>query len=233
VYRGEPQSDPLLQQFQRTTVHRGIPVEYPRALLDGLAMDLGDVRLRSLAELLLYAYRVAGVVGLMMCHVLGVKSQRAYRHAAHLGMAMQLTNVCRDVLEDWQRRRLYVPASMLEACGGSSPCADFARPLPEDARQPLARATFELVALSRDYYRSGREGLTALPPRTAFAIRTAGLVYAAIGDELARRDYDTLAGRVAVPLWKKLWLMLKAASAEVCCRLRRPGGPHDRTLPRP
>ncbi|HVJ20491.1 MAG TPA: phytoene/squalene synthase family protein [Polyangiaceae bacterium] len=233
VYRGEAQLDPLLRQFQSTTQRRGIPIEYPRALLDGLAMDLGDVRLRSLAELLLYAYRVAGVVGLMMCHVLGVRGRRAYSHAAHLGMAMQLTNICRDVQEDWARRRLYLPASILASSGAGTSCEDFGKPLPASARAPLARATLELVQVSHDYYRSGDEGLRELPLRAAFAVRTAGLVYAAIGEELARRRYDVLGGRVVVPGWKKLFLVLRAACGEALSRLRAIGGLDDRapTLP--
>jgi phytoene synthase len=229
VYSGQGQLDPLLRQFQGTVRRREIPIDYPRALLDGLAMDLGDVRLRSLAELLLYAYRVAGVVGLMMCHVLGVRSRWAYRHAAHLGMAMQLTNICRDVQEDWQRRRLYLPASILASCGARGMCDDFGKPLPAGAQAPLALAALELVQLSHEYYRSGHEGLRALPARAAFAVRTAGLVYAAIGDELALRRYDVLRGRVVVPAWKKLWLVLKAAWREASCRLRASGGLNDRT----
>ncbi len=218
VYRGEAQNDVLLRSFQELIERRCIPIAYPRALLDGLEMDLGEVRLKSQADLLLYAYRVAGVVGLMMCHVLGAQSQKAYRHAAHLGMAMQLTNICRDVVEDWRRRRLYLPASVLADCGAGALFDDFNRPLPPRAPRPLTAAVVRLIELSQDYYRSGRLGLQALPPRAAFAVRTAGLVYSAIGGELARRGYDPLCGRVVVPLWRKLWLLFKAALYELWSR---------------
>ena len=82
-------------------------------MLDGFAMDAAGTRYETAEELLVYCHRVAGVVGLMMCHALGVADPAARRHADDLGIAMQLTNVARDVAEDWARGRLYVPAEWL------------------------------------------------------------------------------------------------------------------------
>ncbi len=100
---GRSQADTTLDAFQQVVFERKIPIEYPSELLAGMAMDAEGVHYETLSDLLRYCYRVAGTVGLMMCHVLGVKDDRALIHAAHLGMAMQLTNVCRDVIEDWER----------------------------------------------------------------------------------------------------------------------------------
>jgi phytoene synthase len=94
VYSGLPQKDPILEGFQSLVRRHAISIEYPQALLDGFAMDLGTVRFASEDELLLYAYRVAGVVGVMMCPVLDVHDKAAVRHATDLGIAMQLTNIC-------------------------------------------------------------------------------------------------------------------------------------------
>src|SRR5690606_24146896 len=96
---------------------RGIPRRYPAELLAGLAMDAAGHRYEDAADLRLYCFRVAGVVGLMMSHVMGLADERALADAARLGIAMQLTNICRDVREDWARGRLYLPRALLERAG--------------------------------------------------------------------------------------------------------------------
>lgn len=224
VYAGAPQNDTLLAAFQGVVAGRDIPVHYPAALLDGLRKDAEGERYRSVEQLIGYCYRVASTVGLMMCHVLGVRSRRAVTYAAHLGIAMQLTNICRDVAEDWQRGRLYVPDELLAPLGAPDLDGERGRPLPSAARGPLARAVEQLLALADRYYRSGDRGLIALPFRAAFAVRTARLVYAAIGRRLARQRYDVLAGRAVVPGWMKLWLTTRAALmtlAELPARARQ------------
>lgn len=206
IYAGVPQTDPVLQAFQQVVQARGIPQAYPEELLLGMEMDVTGQRYETLEELLGYCYRVAGVVGLMMSHVMGVTDATALRRAAHLGMGMQLTNICRDVAEDWALQRLYVPTSLLVAKGVAWLPARLGgnTPLPEEARAPLAKVTFELLEEARRYYRSGEHGTSALHWRCALAIRTASRVYAAIGHVLARRGYDVLEGRAVVPTTVKL-----------------------------
>jgi phytoene synthase len=233
VYEGATQSDPLSAAFQDLVGRRAIPESYPRALLDGMETDLGEVRLRTVSDLTLYAYRVAGVVGLMMCHVLGLRDQRALTNAAHLGIAMQITNICRDVQEDWDRRRLYLPAELLNEVGLGALGDELERELSSVHRERLARTIERLLALADSYYRSADRGLFALPGRAAWAIRSARLIYAAIGTELRRRGNDVFAGRAIVPLWKKLCLTALAAARELAARsrswFRRTG--HDRSQP--
>ncbi|GMV16470.1 MAG: phytoene/squalene synthase family protein [Polyangiaceae bacterium] len=207
VYAGDVQANPLLSAFQQVVRARGIPREYPAELLRGMRMDAEGFRYRSLDDLLLYCHRVAGVVGLMMCHVLGVSDPRALRHAAHLGMGMQLTNIVRDVREDRGRGRVYLPAEL----GSASE----------------ARAAERLLREADRFYDSGRRGLSALDARSAFAVRTAGLVYAAIGREIRRRRFD-LGSRAVVPRWKKLLLCARAALSsllELPRRLLTPRAP--------
>lgn len=210
VYAGEPLEAPVLRAFQSLVQRRGIPKEYPLALLDGMRSDLGSVRITTTDELLVYCYRVAGVVGLMLCQVFGLSDGRARENAAHLGIAMQLTNICRDVREDAERDRRYLPSDVLAACGGES-----------HGRELVRRAVERLLALAERYYRSADAGFHALPLRAALAARAARRVYAAIGDELAARDFDAFAGRVAVPLWKKLALVATAVVQELWERARR------------
>jgi phytoene synthase len=227
VYAGEPFADPVVSLFQRTVRERAIPIQYPRDLLAGMEMDLRGQRYDSMEDLLLYCYRVAGCVGLMMSHVMGVNDERALRYAVHLGMAMQLTNICRDVEEDWKLGRLYIPENLLQQCGVSGLALRLGGPFPDAARDPVARAMAHLLDEAERYYASGDRGLPALSWRCAMAIRGARLVYSSIGEEIRRADCDPLAGRAFVSRRRKVQLMLKAiatAVAELPTRLgSRPG----------
>lgn len=208
VYAGERLAEPVLVAFQALVQKCSIPREYPLALLAGMRSDVGAVRIANSEELLVYCYRVAGVVGLMLCHIFGLSDERARENAAHLGIAMQLTNICRDVREDRERDRCYLPADLL---------ADET----SNERELVSRAVERLLALARQYYRSADAGFYALPLRAALSARSARQVYAAIGDELAAKRFDALAGRVAVPLWKKLVLVASAVTRELRERVRR------------
>jgi phytoene synthase len=233
IFEGTAQSDPLARAFQEVVRRHNIPQSYPSALLDGMEMDLEDVRLQNVSDLTLYAYRVAGVVGLMMCHVLGLRDQRALVNAAHLGIAMQITNICRDVEEDWARNRLYLPAELLNEAGLGSLAAELGGGLSPVHREPLALTVGRLLRIADSYYRSADRGLPALPARAAWAIRSARLIYAAIGTELRRRGNDVFSGRAIVPLWKKLCLAGLAAVHELAARTlsRLRGTRHERSHP--
>lgn len=211
VYSGEAQSNPELAAFQAVASARAIPALYPRELLSGMRMDVEGQRYQSLDELLLYCHRVAGVVGLMMCHVLGVRDERALRHAAHLGIAMQLTNIVRDVLEDWGNGRLYLPLDLLLDAGAPKLEPAIGADFPGEARRPVAAVRRELLRVADRFYASGDAGLIHLDPRSAFAIRAARLLYAEIGREVARSGYDVLAGRAVVSPLRKLGLVARAA----------------------
>jgi len=203
--------DPLLDAFGALARARDIPPLYPRELLAGMTMDVANTRYTTTDELIAYAYRVAGVVGLMMTHVLGTDDDAAVVPAAHLGIAMQLTNIGRDVAEDWQRGRLYIPDDILARHGAGGLARDVGGPLPAARVAALAGAVRELLVLADRYYRSADRGLIALPWRAAFAIRSARDVYAAIGSRLARVDYDVTAGRAIVPTSGKLARVALAA----------------------
>src|SRR6185503_10428358 len=100
IYAGQPQSEPVLAAFQEVVTRHQLPRVHAEELIAGMAMDVGLVRYDTFAELLLYCHRAAGTVGLMMAHVMKVRDPSALRRAADLGIAMQLTNICRDVPED-------------------------------------------------------------------------------------------------------------------------------------
>lgn len=215
VYAGASFADPVVSLFQQTVRERAIPMQYPRDLLAGMEMDLRGQRYESMESLLLYCYRVAGCVGLMMSHVMGVKDERALRHAVHMGMAMQLTNICRDVAEDWERGRLYIPEELLQPCGASGLARHLGEPFPDTARKPIARATARLLDDAERYYASGDRGLLALDWRCAMAIRAARQVYSSIGKEIRQANCDPLAGRAFVSRRRKIYLMLESIAASV------------------
>ena len=217
-----PQPELALRAFAQVARERGIPRAYPDELVNGMEMDVHATRYEELDELLLYCYRVASVVGLMMCHVMGVKDDRALRPAAHLGIALQLTNISRDVLEDWHMGRLYVPASLLGAAAADLHARLDAAgahadpgPLPDHARAAMAAAVQRLLDRADSYYASAEAGLADLPFSSALAIRAARWIYWAIGDEVAQRGYDVWPGRAVVSTRRKVALLGGAVGLEL------------------
>jgi phytoene synthase len=231
VFAGGPLSDPIASSFQTLVRARRIPRVYTDELLAGFEMDALGMRYDALAQLLRYCYRVAGTVGLMMCHVLGVRDDRALPHAAHLGVAMQLTNVCRDVLEDWQRGRLYLPGDLLALYGAPRLCDALGTPFPTAAAPAVARTIDALLEIADGFYASADAGMGYLSLRCALAIRTARLVYAEIGAELRRRGCDPCGERAVVSASRKQLLAARAVAAtlfDLGARL----GPEEPALPR-
>jgi len=233
VYKGESQSDPVMTAFQQVVQRWNIPEAYPRELLAGMAMDANDKRYETIDDLLLYCFRVAGTVGLMMCHVMGLRDSAALRNAAHLGIGMQLTNICRDVIEDWGLGRLYLPAEMLIDPAAAIEVAGTPRigGAPDERLRPMfARAIRRLLGLADRFYRSGDAGFSALSPRCSLAVRAARLIYAAIGTRVRERGCDPFVGRMHTPILQKLQLLLQASQCELAMAPRHLKYPFRRVL---
>lgn len=186
----------------------GISKEPILELINGIASDVGEVRIVDKDELIRYCYRVAGTVGLMMCRVLDVRFPAAYPHAVDLGIAMQLTNICRDVLEDAARGRRYLPASLI---GELSP-EELINPNTA-VRAKLALGVLDLLRLAEEYYRSGEEGLSYLPLRARGAILIAARVYRGIGIDLVSRQGDCWSRRAMVSSAQKAFITVKALTS--------------------
>lgn len=227
LYAGGRPSDPVLAAFGEVLVARAIPMMYPAELLAGMEMDVRSQHYASLDELLCYCYRVASTVGLMMCHVMGVSHAVALRHAAHLGLGMQLTNICRDVMEDWQRGRLYLPADVLARHGVTSLRAGDGGPFPAAAVAGCRGVIEELLAVAEQYYASSDAGLRYLSLRCALSVNAARRVYSAIGREIARRGHDVTAPRAVVPTYRKLLACAAAAASTLTLRLTSPSRPFE------
>jgi 15-cis-phytoene synthase len=205
VYAGRILADPIARELQRLVFDLRIPREYPEALLEGFELDVEVQTYESLPALYHYCWCVAGSVGAMMCHVLGARQDRALVHAAHLGMGLQLTNICRDVAEDWARGRLYLP---LELLPGWQPPTEFPPSAAQRAR--LGAAITRLLSEADAFYRSGDAGLRYLPFRSRLAVATARRVYSSIGRGVLAQGADVTAGRVVVPRARKLWCVARA-----------------------
>ncbi len=221
VYGDEPLADPALAALRDVVRRCNIPRRYPSALLDGFQMDLEGVRYATVAELFGYAYRVAGTVGVMMAYLLGARGTEPRRQAAHLGIAMQLTNICRDVDEDWRNGRLYLPQELLQEPLNVQSVPPAPWRLNAAAAAP---AIDRLLALAQGFYASGDRGLEALRFRCAAAIRAARLIYADIGRVIAAGGHDIRRGRAVVSSGRKLWLVARAFVVEAALRAHRQFG---------
>ncbi|AWV88399.1 phytoene/squalene synthase family protein [Bradymonas sediminis] len=195
--------------FLDLSERRGVDVSAAMELVEGVASDLGDVLIEDDRALLRYCYRVAGTVGLMMSPVLGVEDPRAVAHAIDLGIGMQLTNICRDVLEDAQNGRVYLPETRLRRAGISQ------KELLEsvatggfELEETVAKVVSDLLKLADRYYDSADQGLAYIPARSRLGICVAARVYRGIGVRLRYlHDANPLHGRTVVPgLEKALWL---------------------------
>ena len=173
--------------------------------IDGITSDLDTVRIADASALLRYCYQAAGTVGSMMCRVLGCHDPAALRHAIDLGIAMQLTNICRDVQADAAAGRRYLPASLI---GDLDPQALVNPALP---LQPRLQACIDHLLNTADrYYRSGEAGLAHLPLGARCSILIAARVYRAIGTQLRQQDNAYWLGRTVVPRRTKSLVTLRA-----------------------
>jgi len=186
-------SDPALRDGFDLMRECRIPPDIVLELIEGLLSDLDPVRTADEAALLRYSYRVAGTVGIMMCGVLDVHDPLAYPHAMDLGIAMQLTNICRDIAEDAGMNRRYLPATII----GELEPVHLLQP-GENLRPLLRRSLSRLLDMADCYYASGESGIAYLPLRARSGILVAARVYRAIGSLLRRRDCNYWSRRVVV-----------------------------------
>lgn len=218
---GEPMADPAFAAFQRVALRHRMAPRYPLDLLEGFRMDVEGRRYRTLEDTLLYAYHVAGVVGVMMAQVMGVDDLPTLRRAADLGLALQLTNIARDVIEDARGGRVYLPADWLEGLDAAG--------VADPAHRPVVfAATRRLVAAAEPYYASARWGLPALGFRSAWAIAAARSVYREIGVRVVQGGAEGMDRRAATGALTKLAKVMQGglvAARAATLDHRRPAPP--------
>lgn len=204
AYRTGESEHPILRPFIVVAQRYRIPLEYPLDLLRGVQMDLQNARYENFEALYVFCYRVAAVVGLMMTPILGYENNAAFGYAEKLGVAMQLTNILRDVKEDKAMGRIYLPLDELRAFGCSEENI-FAERL-----TPGFRALIKFqVERAHAYYQAATPGIALLHAEARFAIHSASRIYRGILKRLEARDYNPFLGRVYVPKHRKLGIILQ------------------------
>jgi phytoene synthase len=192
-----PEPTDLATAIRAVILDHAVPPVYLTQLLDGLKADLEPVQIRDFAALRQYSFLVAGTVGLAMSHLLGGRHPEALAAASDLGIAMQLTNILRDVGADIRGGRCYLPTDELAQLGYSPERlrALVERGRPDDDFRAVMR--FQ-IARARDYYTRGLAGVWLLPPEARPAILIAGRLYRAILNTIEANDYDVLRRRAVV-----------------------------------
>lgn len=171
-------------------------------LVDGLVKDQTDVRIKNEKELIQYAYQVAGTVGLMMSPLIMVNNNKANKHAIDLGIAMQLTNIARDIYEDALMNRIYLPQDWISNTNISE-LTDISSN--KDLIQ-IKSAIKRLIFLSETYYKNGFAGMRYIPLKTRLAIFFAAKIYRAIGQKIKKNRYEYSYKRIYVSTIEKLFI---------------------------
>jgi phytoene synthase len=209
IYAGTPRPSPVDRAFAATVRRHGIPEALPGALIEGFRWDAEGRRYETPEDLDAYAVRVAGTVGMMMTVLMGRRSQAALARAADLGIAMQLTNIARDVGDDARAGRLYLPVRWL-AEEGVDPDAFLARPVMTPG---LERVVRRLLRRAEDHYARSRAGIALLPADCRPSIHAARLCYREIGRRLEADGIDPVRHRTVVPGRRKAALLTRAVGA--------------------
>lgn len=203
AYAGKPCNAPEDRAFAAIIEEFEMPRALPDALLEGLAWDAAECRYDSLSGVRDYSARVASAVGAMMCVLMRVRNPDALARACDLGVAMQLTNIARDVGEDARMGRIYLPLDWL-AEAGIDPHNFVRDPLPTDDVRLMVK---RLLAEADRLYLRSEAGINALPFQARTGIWAARLIYAGIGKQLRRQGYDSISMRARTSSRQKLgWL---------------------------
>jgi len=204
AYAGKPRNAPEDRAFAAIVEDFDMPRDLPEALLEGLAWDADERRYETLSGVRDYSARVASAVGAMMCVLMQVRDADALARACDLGVAMQLTNIARDVGEDARMGRIYLPLDWLDAAGIDH--LNFTRdPLPDDAVRGMVK---RLLSEANRLYLRSEAGINVLPLQSRTGIWAARLIYAGIGTQVRKQGHDSITMRARTGTAQKLgWLM--------------------------
>jgi 15-cis-phytoene synthase len=228
VYAGRPRNAAADRAFAAVVADFDMPRALPDALLEGLAWDAVGRQYDDLSGVLSYSARVAAAVGAMMCVLMRVRDGDALARACDLGLAMQLTNISRDVGEDARAGRLFLPHDWLRAAG-VDPEEFLSNPTPSTA---IRAVTARLLAEADRLYQRAEAGVAALPLGCRPGIFAARHIYAGIGSRVAVNGYDSITQRASTGKWRKVgWLGLAFARSAVTMALPRSSVLHARVVP--
>jgi phytoene synthase len=204
---GEPTEDPVFKGLARVVKTHEIDHRHPFDLLKGFEMDAEARVYKSVDDILDYSYHVAGVVGVMMANIMGVRDAATLDRASDLGLAFQLTNIARDVIDDAKADRVFVPQDLLLGAGAPVNAGDQL----DRANWPaLHKAACAQLDIAEKYYASAKVGIKELDFRCAWAISAALKVYREIGEKLREGGPEAWEGRVGASGKRKVALALGA-----------------------
>jgi len=206
IYAGEPADAAVDRALFDAVDQYALPRAPFDALLEGMAWDASGREYETIEEVYDYAARVAGAVGAMMATLMRTRSPEMVARACDLGVAMQLTNIARDVGEDARNGRLYLPRAWMREAG-LDPVSWLARP---EFNPQVAGVVERVLELALQLYQRADLGIAGLPRAYRPAIRAARLLYADIGARVAMRGHDSVSSRAIVPTSRKLQLLMKA-----------------------
>jgi len=203
---GRSSDHPLWPAFTDSVQRYGIPHQYFHDMIRGVSSDLEPRRIQTFQELYDYCYHVASVVGLTIIHIFGFENPEALRLAERCGVAFQLTNILRDVREDAEHGRVYLPAEDLEKFGVK----------PEElAGSALSPALRNLLAFEADraraYYREAEPLTDLVDRRSRSSLKALIGIYSRLLERISKSGYQVLTGRVRVPAWEKIWILARCA----------------------
>lgn len=208
IYKGGTIETGCDQAFSAVAEHFDIPREIPDALIEGFAWDSEQRTYETIDDVAAYCARVASTVGVMMTLIMGSTDRHVLARAADLGLAMQLTNIARDVGEDARRGRIYLPLSWLREAG-----IDPATLISDPKATPALNTVVErLLDVANGFYSRAMTGIAGLPFSCRVAIRSAALIYREIGREIERNGWDSVSQRAHTSTFRKLELIAYAAS---------------------
>ena len=198
-YAGNVDNDPIMLAWQDTLKSYAIPIELPLDLMDGVAMDIEFKPFETFDELYVYCYKVAAVVGLMTSEIFGYRDKQALEHAIELGIAMQLTNILRDVGEDVDRGRIYLPLEDLRRFNYSK----------EEFMQKRINNNFTnlmkfQIERARSYYRSSEKGIPMLERQSRFGVCISSINYGNILSAIEKNNYDVFSKRAYRSFYQKI-----------------------------
>jgi phytoene synthase len=196
---GRPDGHPLWPAFADAVERYEIPHQYFYDMIAGVSSDLEPRCIQTFDELYDYCYHVASVVGLTIIHIFGFEDPKALELAEKCGIAFQLTNILRDVREDYEKDRVYIPAE------------DFARFGVSPATLVSTEGFFRLMDFeaqrARDYYRQSAPLVAMIDPGSRASLKALIGIYSRLLDRIIESNYDVLTRRIRVPAWEKVWIL--------------------------
>ncbi|MBZ5675190.1 MAG: presqualene diphosphate synthase HpnD [Acidobacteriia bacterium] len=203
---GNAPENPVWPAFADAVARYRIPHEYFRAMIRGVSSDLEPRHVQTFQELYDYCYHVASVVGLTIIHIFGFNDPRALELAERCGVAFQLTNILRDVREDAEHGRVYLPAEDLERFGVNP------KELAGATLSPALRKLLEFEAeRARAYYRESEPLMEMVDSGSRASLKALIGIYSRLLDRISSSGYEVLRERVRVPAWEKLWILARCA----------------------